>query len=151
MSARIENSIVIEADKAAVFDLTNDIARWPELFTHEYEKAEVLKKEGNRITFRLTTFPEEDHGRMSWISWRDIDRENWRAHAERQEPLYPFKFMHIDWTYEDVPEGVKMTWVQRFEMDPACGHTDEGVAHHLNEGTRVQMKKIKEKIEEGWR
>ena len=41
------NSIIINAPYEKVFDISNDIPRWTELFGGEYKKAEVVKKEGN--------------------------------------------------------------------------------------------------------
>lgn len=59
------NSIIISAGYDKVFDISNDIPRWTELFPGEYKKAEILRREGDKITFRLT----DDEGK-SWQSWR---------------------------------------------------------------------------------
>ena len=48
------NSIFINAPYSLVFDISNHIERWTELFGDEYVSADVLKREGNEITFRLT-------------------------------------------------------------------------------------------------
>jgi aromatase len=145
-----ENSIVILRDFDTVFDLTNTIELWPQLFT-EYKKAEVLDRNGNEVLFRLTTFPEGDRPALSWVSRRRIDKEKRQAVAERLEPTFPFQFMHILWTYEPLPKdvGVIMTWIQEFEPHPEVSKTAEEMESFLNRNTRTQMREIKGKIEQG--
>ena len=143
-----ENSIVLLSDFDTVFDLTNSIEHWPQLFT-EYEKAEVLERNGNEILFRLTTFPEDERPARTWISKRHIDKPNKQAIAERLEPTFPFKYMHIRWTYEQLPKGVGvvMTWIQEFEVHPECPWKEEQMESFLARNTRIQMQEIKLKIE----
>ena len=64
------NSAVINAPYDLVFDISNDIPRWTQLFGAEYKKAEILKREDNLITFRLT----DDEGN-SWTSWRLLQND----------------------------------------------------------------------------
>ena len=59
------NSIVINAPYELVFDISNKIERWTELFGKEYAKADVMERKGNEITFRLT-----DEDSKSWVSKR---------------------------------------------------------------------------------
>ena len=47
--AHTKNSITIKAPYDRVFDITNDIERWPDLFD-EYKDAKILNREGNKIT-----------------------------------------------------------------------------------------------------
>jgi aromatase len=145
-----ENSIVILQDFDTVFDLTNTIELWPKLFT-EYEKAEVLERQGNEIMFRLTTFAEGDEPSHSWVSRRKIEKEKKEASAERLDPTFPFKYMHIRWTYEALPKdvGVIMTWIQEFEPHPKFPKTNAEMEAFLNHNTRTQMREIKHKIEQG--
>ena len=147
---RIENSIVLLRDFDTVFELTNSIELWPRLFS-EYEKAEVLERTGNEVLFRLTTFAEGDRPARTWTSRRLIDKPNKQATAERLEPTFPFKYMHICWTYEELPQsaGTSMTWVQEFEVHHQCPWTDEQMESFLNHNTRVQMQEVKQKIEKG--
>jgi aromatase len=145
-----QNSIVILKDFDTVFDLTNDIELWPQLFT-EYEKAEVLDRNGNDITFSLTTFPEGDRPSRTWVSHRVIDKPGKQAMAERVKQSFPFKEMKIYWSYEQLPQnvGTVMTWVQKFEPTEECEWSSEKLEAFLNRNTRVQMQSIKEKIESG--
>jgi len=105
------NSIIINAPYDLIFDISNDIPRWTELFGGEYKKAEVVRKDGNKITFRLT----DDEGK-SWQSWRLLFKEKYFTYSEREEPKFPFKYMKIVWLYTLKPEGVEMAWIQHFEI-----------------------------------
>ena len=137
------NSIVINAPYSLVFDISNKIERWTELFGKEYVKAEVLERKGNEITFRL-----HDKDGKSWISKRWLDKEHRFAVASRHEPMFPFKFMKIVWFYIEGPDGVEMIWIQDFQMDPKfTKFTAEQIEGFINEHSRHNMKIFKEVIE----
>ncbi len=136
------NSIVINAPYELIFDISNDIPRWTELFGEEYKKAEVVKKEANKITFRLTD--DED---KSWVSWRLLFKENYFAYAERLEPKFPFKFMKIVWLYIPKPEGVELVWIQHFEMDEKAKFNDEQVEGFINKHSKENLIIFKNVIE----
>jgi aromatase len=142
------NTIVILKDFDTVFDLTNDIELWPQLFT-EYEEAKVLEKDGNKVTFQLTTFPEGDRPSRTWVSTRIIDKPGKKAEAQRVQQAFPFKVMKIYWTYEELPQnvGTIMTWIQKFEPVEECEWSVEKLESFLNRNTRVQMQVIKERVE----
>ncbi len=154
------NSIVINAPYELVFDISNDIPRWTELFGTEYKKAEITKKEGNKITFRLTD--EED---KSWQSWRLLFKDKYLAYAEREEPKFPFKYMKIIWLYTPQPEGmalakggqttdscpVELTWIQHFQMDEKAKFNDEQVEGFINKHSKENLKIFKEVIEKAAR
>ncbi|AWD68591.1 MULTISPECIES: SRPBCC family protein [Priestia] len=143
-----KNSIHIKQDFDTVFDKTNDINNWTNLFT-EYQESKVLKREKNEILFQLSTFPEKNKPSRTWISRRIIDKENKEATAERLDPKFPFKFMHIHWTYNIISDNeVEMTWVQKFQVDSKCPLSEEEMETFLNENTKVQMKSIKSKLEQ---
>lgn len=120
---RAEASIIIAGDADRIFAITNDIARWPDLFL-EYRGARVLSTVRHerfaRLDFELTNAEG-----ATWRSWRILDYEQRIAIAQRQAPLFPFKYMHLTWSYEPVEQGVKMTWVQDFEMDPEAPTSNE--------------------------
>lgn len=139
--AHTKNSIIIKEDIDKIFDITNDIERWPELFD-EYVEAKILKREGKKVTFQLTN----KEGK-SWRSSRIIDKEKYLCTAEREEPKFPFKYMHLRWTYQRVPGGTEMTWEQDFEMDPKSSYTDEKAIKAINEHSQANIKRIKEIIE----
>jgi aromatase len=137
------NSIIINAPYELVFDISNDIPRWTELFGGEYKKAEILKKEGNKITFRLT-----DDEEKSWVSWRLLNKDNFYTYAERLEPKFPFNFMKIIWLYTQKPAGVEMTWIQHFEMDSKAKFNDKQVEGFINKHSKENLLIFKRIIEE---
>ncbi|MEU5953057.1 SRPBCC family protein [Streptomyces sp. NPDC047525] len=144
---RIENRVVIEADARSVFDITNDIGRWPDLFD-EYSHAKVVSQERDgrwtEILFELTN-PEGS----TWSSWRLLDHRELTAVAERRDPLFPFRYMHLKWSYQQVPEGTLMTWVQDFEVDDAFDVPLPTVVERMQLHTRQNQTGIKRKIESG--
>ena len=136
------NSIIINAPYEKIFDISNDITRWTELFGTEYKKSEVVKKEGNRITFRLT-----DEDDKTWQSFRLLYKEHYFAYAQRETPLFPFKYMKIIWVYTPKPGGVEMAWIQHFEMDEKAKFNDTQVEGFINDGSQHNLKIFKSIIE----
>ena len=137
------NSITIDAPYELVFDISNHIERWTELFGDEYVKADVLSREGNRIEFRLT-----DKDGNSWTSFRLLYKEHNFAYAQKNEPTFPFKYMKILWLYTPMADGIKMTWIQDFEMDPKFEKfTDEQIVGFVNEHSQHNLKIFKDVIE----
>ncbi|MDD2752424.1 MAG: SRPBCC family protein [Candidatus Omnitrophica bacterium] len=136
------NSIVINAPYDKVFAISNDIERWTELFGKEYKKAEIVKKEDNKITFRLT-----DEDDKSWQSWKLLFKDQHFTYAEREDPKFPFKYMKLVWLYTEKPEGVEMSWIQHFEMDEKAKFNDQKVEGFINEGSKTNLKIFKEIIE----
>ncbi len=136
------NSIAINAPYEKVFEISNDIPRWTELFGSEYKEAKVLRRKGNTIIFRLT----DDEGK-SWQSWRLLLKEHNLAYAEREEPKFPFLYMKIVWLYTPVAGGVELTWIQHFTMDPKAKFNDEQVEGFINTHSKDNLKIFKETIE----
>jgi aromatase len=137
------NAIVINASYDLVFEISNDIPRWTQLFGSEYKKAEILKKEVNKITFRLTD--DED---KSWVSWRLLYKDNFFTYSERFEPKFPFEYMKIIWLYTPKPEGVELTWIQHFKMDAKAKFSDEQVEGFINKHSQDNLLIFKQVIEE---
>ena len=137
------NSVVINAPYELVFDISNKIERWTELFGDEYAKADVLERKGNEITFRLT-----DEDSKSWVSKRWLYKDLKFAYAQRWDPLFPFKYMKIVWFYTETPEGIKMAWIQDFEMDPKfTKFTAEQIEGFINKHSQDNLKVFKKVIE----
>lgn len=137
------NHIVINAPYDLVFEISNKIERWTELFGDEYVKADVLERKGNEITFRL-----HDKDGKNWVSKRWLDKEHRYAVASRHEPMFPFKYMKIAWFYVEEAEGVKMIWIQDFEMDPGfTKFTAEQIEGFINEHSQHNLKIFKKVIE----
>ena len=136
------NSIFIKAPYSLVFDVSNHIERWTELFGDEYVKAEVLSRVGNEITFRLT-----DDENKSWVSKRWLYKDLKFAYASRHDPMFPFVYMKIIWLFHETKEGTLMTWIQDFEMDPNAKFNDEQVEGFINEHSQHNLKIFKRVIE----
>ncbi len=137
------NSIIINAPYSQVFDTSNHIERWTELFGDEYVKADVLERKGNEITFRL-----HDKDGKNWVSKRWLYKDLKFAYASRHEPMFPFKYMKIVWFYNETSEGIEMIWIQDFQLDPGfTKFTEEQIEGFVNEHSRHNMKIFKKVIE----
>ncbi|MFF7591667.1 SRPBCC family protein [Kitasatospora purpeofusca] len=145
MPGHTDNEIVIAAPLDLVWEITNDLENWPQLFS-EYASVEVLERDGDRVTFRLTMHPDDDGKVWSWVSERTTDRSSLAVRARRVEPG-PFEFMDIHWEYSEVPSGTRMRWVQDFAMKPTAPVDDDGMVNHINRNSRIQMQLIREKVE----
>ena len=143
--AHTENSVFIAAPLELVWTITNDVARWTDLFT-EYAAVEVLAHEGDTVRFRLTMFPDENGAVWSWVSERTADPATRQVRAHRVE-TGPFEYMRIHWRYDEVPGGTRMTWTQDFAMRPTAPVTNAEMAERINSNTRVQMGIIRDRIE----
>jgi len=141
-------SIVIKADLDRTFNITNDIDRWSELFM-EYKHSKILKKENygrfTRLEFELSN-PEG----QTWQSWRMLDHQEHVAFAQREKPMFPYKYMYLTWKYEQVEDGVLMTWIQDFELDPKAPKTNEEALEYTIHNMEEKQKIFKEVIEAGF-
>jgi len=140
--AQTVNSIVIKAPYDLVFEISNDIERWTELFGGEYTDAKVLKKEGNKITFQLT-----NNEGASWQSFRLLFKDYNFAYAQKMEPTFPFKYMKLVWLYTSVPDGIMMTWTQFFTMADGAKIDDAKAEELINKHSKDNMEIFKEVIE----
>lgn len=139
-----ENSVVIAAPLPLVWDVTNDVNRWTELFT-EYQTVEILDRRDDTVLFRLTMFPDENGIAWSWVSERTTDAAAREVRARRVE-TGPFEYMRIHWRYEEVPGGTRMTWIQDFAMKPTAPVDDAQMTARINANSRIQQDIIAEKI-----
>jgi aromatase len=147
MAAHTDNEVVIRAPLELVWDRMMDIEGWPNLFS-EYANAEVLERDGDTLTFRLTTHPDPEYNGQvwSWTSERTADPETHSSKSRRIE-TGPFQYMNIEWYFEEADDGTRMRWVQDFSMKPEAPATDDVVEANMNKNTKIQMALIKEKLE----
>jgi aromatase len=146
MGKRTDNSIAIQAPLDLVWDITNDVANWPNLFT-EYAQADILEEHGNTVRFRLTMHPDANGKIWSWVSERTTDPATRTVKAHRVE-TGPFDYMNIEWYYEPAEGGTQMRWVQEFHMKPTAPVDDDWMENNINTNTKKQMAIIKQKIED---
>jgi aromatase len=145
MSAHTENSIVIDGPMHIVWDMTNDIESWPRLFS-EYQQAEILRRDGDTVRFRLALHPDENGKVWSWVSDRTSDAVTRTCRSARVE-TGPFKYMFVFWEYVQTQSGVMLRWIQDFEMKPGMPLDDVGMAARINHNSVIQLNLIKTKIE----
>ncbi|MEV4544785.1 SRPBCC family protein [Micromonospora echinaurantiaca] len=140
-----ENSVLIAAPLPLVWEATNDVARWTELFT-EYARVEILHRDGDTVRFRLTMHPDENGIAWSWVSERTADPATRQVRAQRVE-TGPFEYMRIHWRYTEESGGTRMTWVQDFAMKPTAPVDNAGMTDRINANSAVQLAVIKERVE----
>ena len=145
MAGHTENTIHIDAPIKLVWDMTNDVESWPNLFT-EYAKAEIVERDGDTVTFRLTMHPDENGVEWSWVSERTADWDTKTVKAHRVE-TGPFEYMNIEWTYKEEDGGTTMHWVQDFHMKDDAPADDEWMTNNINTNSPIQMEHIKGKVE----
>jgi aromatase len=144
---RIRHGIIISRPPAEVFEITNDIDRWKELFNEYGESRVVDRQDAGRFTklvFRL-----RNNDGAEWQSWRILDHQDLIAVAQREDPLYPFAYMHLTWTYRAVADGTEMTWTQDFELDPALETPEATVVARMDAHGRENQIRIKGLLESG--
>jgi aromatase len=145
MAAHVDNEVVIDAPMDVVWDMTNDIESWPDLFS-EYGEATVLNERDGTILFRLALHPDENGKVWSWVSARTPDRDSRTVRSHRVETGV-FKYMWIFWEYEQTDAGVRMRWVQDFELKPGLPVDDAAMRERINGNSLVQLALIKDKVE----
>ncbi len=149
MAGHTENSITIDAPFDIVWEMTNNLENWPNLFS-EYASVEVLSREGDTTTFRLTMHPDDNGKVWSWVSERTPDRAARTVRARRVE-TGPFAHMDILWEYAELPGGVHMRWTQDFAMKPDAPVDDAWMTDNINRNSRTQMALIRDRIEQAAR
>lgn len=145
MAGHTDNAVVIAAPMDVVWDVTNDVASWPSLFS-EYASVEILERRGDTVKFRLTMHPDEQGRVWNWVSERTMNPRTRTVNARRVEPG-PFEYMYIRWTYREVDGGVEMRWVQDFAMRPDAPLDDAAMTERINANTKIQMSRIKQLVE----
>jgi aromatase len=140
-----DNSIYIDAPIDHVWQMTNDLPTWPDLFT-EYAEVEILESTDTYFKFRLTMHPDDNGKVWSWVSERTLDPATHEVTARRVEPG-PFEFMDIRWTYAPEGSGTRMRWIQDFRMRPQAPIDTEGMTRRIDGNSKIQMGIIKEKVE----
>ncbi|MEU9416851.1 SRPBCC family protein [Streptomyces sp. NPDC048272] len=147
MSGHTDNEITVNAPVDVVWEVTNDLQNWPQLFS-EYASIEILDRVGDTTRFRLTMHPDDNGVVWSWVSERTVDRDGLTVKARRVE-TGPFAHMDIHWEYHPVSGGsTRMRWVQDFAMKPDAPVDDAWMTDNINRNSRTQMALIRDKIEQ---
>ncbi|MFB7719003.1 MULTISPECIES: methyltransferase [unclassified Nocardia] len=145
MAGHTDNSVIIDAPMDLVWEMTNDLTSWPQLFS-EYAAVEVLERHEHTFVFRLTMHPDELGRVWTWVSERTLDAAARTVRAHRIE-TGPFEYMKLAWSYTQESDGVRMRWVQDFTMKSGAHTDDVGMTEHLNTTTRKEQARIKGLVE----
>ncbi|TVL89485.1 SRPBCC family protein [Streptomyces sp. SAJ15] len=145
MTARVDNSIVIQAPIDLIWEITNDVESWPDLFS-DYATAEILVREGNTTQFRLTLHPDDCGSYWSWVSERTVDPATRTVRSRRVE-TGPFESMASVWEFTEVGSGTQMRWVDEFHLKAEAPASAEAMAAHINRSTQLQLRGIRDRIE----
>lgn len=146
-AGRTEQAIVIDAPFDEVWEQTNDVAAWPDLFS-EYAAAEILTSTGDTVTFRLVMHPDDNGTVWSWVSERTADRESGTVRARRVE-TGPFEFMNIVWTYREADGGgVELCWEQEFAMKSQAPVDTAWMTANISVNSSVQLALIRSRVQE---
>lgn len=98
-----ENSIVIRAPRARIFETAADLSRWPVILPH-YRWIRYLEKSPNRnlvvMAARRGMIP------IHWTSEQVIDAQRGEIHFHHLKAFT--KGMSVKWTFAEKPEGVEV-------------------------------------------
>jgi aromatase len=145
VAAHTDNAVLIDAPMELVWELTNDVASWPSLFS-EYASAEILERTDDTVRFRLTMHPDTDGNAWSWVSERVVNPSTRTVRAHRVETGW-FEYMQILWSYRQTLDGVELRWIQDFTMKPGAPLDDTAMAQRINVNSAVQQARIKDLVE----
>lgn len=148
MEGNIKNSIIIVGNPKKIFEFTNDVENWKLLFD-EYESVNIIEKDTDYVKFELVTVADKEGQIKRWTSERFTDSANMQVKANRLNPLFPFEYMKIYWTYEILPNdcGVFLTWRQRFVLDKKCPYSLCEMESYLNRTSIHELERIRERME----
>jgi ribosome-associated toxin RatA of RatAB toxin-antitoxin module len=94
------NSILIHAPRQQIFEVTSDLARWPELLPH-YRYINFLERGDNGLTSKVEMACYRGVMPISWVSNHEIKPDTFEQHFHHLKAFT--KGMHVVWTYQ--PEG----------------------------------------------
>ena len=61
--------------------------------------------------------------------------------------MFPFLYMHLLWQYQPVEGGVRMTWIQDFEIDPKAPVTNDQAKTRMLEHMAKNQEHFKRVLE----
>lgn len=110
MSTHIEDSILIGADAARVYDLASAVEDWPDLLPH-YRWVTIIRDEGERRLVEMAA--TRDGFPVRWVSlqWCDPGARTVRYRHVRGIT----RGMAVEWSIEPEPGGVRARIVHVFD------------------------------------
>lgn len=106
-----QTSILIRAPRERIFETTSDLARWPAILPH-YRSITFLERGTDSHIVKMAA--HRDGIPISWVSEYRIDRERTEIHFIHLRAFT--KGMAVVWTYEDTPDGVRVTIIHHLKF-----------------------------------
>lgn len=146
MTACNHASIVIDAPPDLVWDMTNDVGSWPQLFP-DYAATDVVGHDGDSVRVRITMRPDERGVSHGWTVERRSDRDAGTATMSQVEG-HAFEHMTVHWTYHPAEGGgVRLSWVHEFAVADGMRYDDQAMVGVLQRTVPVQLSHIRDRIE----
>lgn len=141
-SHHIENSIVIKGKLEDVYAIAEDVERYPE-FIEGYEGSKVLSREGNKAIIERVA---EIRGRQ--VTWKSVATFHKNQCMEFEQIEGPLEGMIAKWTFEQVPEGIKIIITHDFELQtPILGWPVEKIIGIVSGTADNVLEALKKKVE----
>ncbi|WP_067975229.1 SRPBCC family protein [Nocardiopsis trehalosi] len=145
MAESFEHAIVIDAPMGLIWDMTNDVESWPDLFLG-YADVEILERRGATTVVRLTREPLPDGTVQQWTSERTADPVARTVRTRRLDPA-PYMFFHLLWTYRAMPSGVELRCRAEYAFPPGATAADVAATAAIDRRGHQQMFVLRDRIE----
>lgn len=140
----LENTIIIKQSIDVVYELSENIEKFPEYMPH-VKKSVITKKQSNKKHVAMSAIISGI--KSSWAS-ESITKKNKSIKYNQLEGSC--KVMRGEWVFEKVPEGTKITIIHDFDLGwPIIGKllSPTLVKHWVHKYCNLTLKAIKDKAE----
>ncbi|MFN2540724.1 MAG: type II toxin-antitoxin system RatA family toxin [Chthoniobacterales bacterium] len=97
------NSILMRAPKMSIFETAANLELWPQILPH-YRYIRYLERGADRNVVVMAA--NRSGIPIKWTSEEIIDRQRMEVHFHHLKAFT--KGMHVVWTFEETPEGVRV-------------------------------------------
>jgi ribosome-associated toxin RatA of RatAB toxin-antitoxin module len=101
----------MRAPRDQIFETAADLSHWPEILPH-YRYIHYYERSPERNVVKMAAVRSGIP--ISWVSEQRIDRERCEVHFHHLKALT--KGMDVVWTFEDTPEGVRVSIVHDLDF-----------------------------------
>jgi len=137
----IKHSLVVNTPATFAYAISNDVEQWPR-FLEDYSSVTTISVEGRKRYFRIQHAIGNE-----WTFWRITEPSLLFAYTERYEPMLPFKYVHIIWTYVPNDESTEFIWDLEFELENGSIDEENQWTERLTSHTVRNHHKMKDFIE----
>jgi ribosome-associated toxin RatA of RatAB toxin-antitoxin module len=99
-----DNSILMKAPREEIFETASDLSRWPDILPH-YRYIHYYEKSPERNIVKMAALRSGIP--IAWTSEQIIDRTRFEVRFHHLKAFT--KGMHVVWTFEETPDGVKVS------------------------------------------